>query len=395
MYRMCAAMIPAPVIFGQVFDMRCLVWRKTACGDGACQDYDALTLRFWLFGLALTYKALGVLCALSLIVFWPCIQRRKAERLRALLAARQNSRTSSRAHAGSSVQPNSDQPPPKGGHTHSASGPTEHVQPSEHQPQSAASVQQQAASVDKSLQGSAAANSSTDPSAPGFSGNLIELSSFKPQVSLAPGHIRSASDNTPLVGLISAASSPPALLASASRDEFGSSSQSKLFPASSTATSTSIAQSGRPGGLLPFADDSGVSSAHPSSLNSSNSNAPFAAHGSPANAKKAITRNSSSYGGGGVAGFFQSLGKRLRSQRPPDASSRRSHQLKRMHDVSERANGDASFSTNASPNVDGSLAVAIELPSSSPSGHQSLSNGALPSAAGNSQLLAPSLNQAQ
>ena len=370
-------MIPAPVIFGLVFDMRCLVWRPTSCGDGACQEYDALTLRFWLFGLALVYKALGVLFAIALVVFWPCIQRRKEARRRALLAARQNSRASSRTHTTSSVQPNDPpqpQPqPPAGGLTIAA--PTTHAQSSIARENLS---QQMLAGADQS-QGSAPA----EPSAGGFSGNLIELTSFKPPASIAPGHMRSASDNTALVGVMAAASSPPHLVASASGAEFGSSSQSKLFPPSSAASHSTVAsgaQSGQPAGdLRPFADDSGVSSAHPSSLNSSHSNTPFAAHDVPAN-KKAFGRHSSY--GGGVTGFWHSLGKRLRPQRStnstsPGTSSRRSNQLKKMNDVTER--GDAGGSNSTTSNADGRLTLAIETPS--PSGLPSGRNGALMTAA--------------
>lgn len=356
--------------------MRCLVRQKTGCSEGACLEYDAFTLRFWLFGLALAYKAIGVVCALTLILFWPCIQRRKVARLEALLAARQRSRTHT-ASTHSAQQPISDQqsppqPPPDG---HSGTGLAALPQLPEREWELAADFSRQQAASDKSQQQASATAAAGDPSDPNFSGNLIELAAFKPPLSLAPGHMRSASDNTALMSEITSASSPtPTLLASASGAEFGSSSQSKLFPPSSAATSTtSKTQSGSQAGLVPFtADDSGVSSKQPSSLNSSHSNTPFAAH--DAIPKKAISRNSSY--GGGVTGFWHSLGKRLRSQRSshsPDASSSsRSHQLKRMHDVSER--GDARGPDSPSPNAVARLGLTIKDPS--PSVHQP-ANGAV------------------
>ena len=55
-----AALIPAPIYFGRIFDSQCLL-RSPGCErDGACLEYDTRRLPFVLFGTCLAIKLLSI-----------------------------------------------------------------------------------------------------------------------------------------------------------------------------------------------------------------------------------------------------------------------------------------------------------------------------------------------
>ena len=44
--------LPGPLVLGGIFDLNCILWEETECGDrGACLEYNTLTLRYSLIGL--------------------------------------------------------------------------------------------------------------------------------------------------------------------------------------------------------------------------------------------------------------------------------------------------------------------------------------------------------
>lgn len=55
------AFIPAPILFGEIFDRTCIVWGKTCTNKGNCWLYDGELMRFWINSFAAAIFSCGVL----------------------------------------------------------------------------------------------------------------------------------------------------------------------------------------------------------------------------------------------------------------------------------------------------------------------------------------------
>ena len=63
-----SALIPAPIYFGKIFDMQCILWSETCDGKGSCLEYNIEDLPFVFFGVSLALKCIAyVFIALTYI----------------------------------------------------------------------------------------------------------------------------------------------------------------------------------------------------------------------------------------------------------------------------------------------------------------------------------------
>lgn len=53
--------IPAPIVFGWIFDRFCLVWGRTCSSDGNCWMYDSKNLRIWFCGISAFFIGLSII----------------------------------------------------------------------------------------------------------------------------------------------------------------------------------------------------------------------------------------------------------------------------------------------------------------------------------------------
>ncbi|KAL5284833.1 hypothetical protein ACFFRR_006885 [Megaselia abdita] len=61
------AFIPAPIVFGWIFDHFCIVWGKTCSSNGNCWLYDSKNLRIWFCGVSATF--IGISCIFDILLF--------------------------------------------------------------------------------------------------------------------------------------------------------------------------------------------------------------------------------------------------------------------------------------------------------------------------------------
>lgn len=65
--------IPGPILYGWLFDTRCLVWAENCGRRGNCQFYDVPSLSFGIMLVTGTFHVLAVL--FYFISFWYCRKR--------------------------------------------------------------------------------------------------------------------------------------------------------------------------------------------------------------------------------------------------------------------------------------------------------------------------------
>ena len=61
--------IPAPLIFGAIFDASCILWQDTCGVGGSCFFYDKQNLAFYMFGVCIGYKCLALV---FMVCAWKC-----------------------------------------------------------------------------------------------------------------------------------------------------------------------------------------------------------------------------------------------------------------------------------------------------------------------------------
>lgn len=71
--------LPAPMIYGGVFDSLCLVWKRTCSGNGACLLYDVQDMRYKLIAINVGLLVLGLMFTCLTFVF---ARRKEAEEKR-------------------------------------------------------------------------------------------------------------------------------------------------------------------------------------------------------------------------------------------------------------------------------------------------------------------------
>jgi hypothetical protein len=59
--------LPAPIVYGKLFDSTCIIWKETCGSKGACQLYDIENMRFTL------KSADSLLAAISFLVTIPAL----------------------------------------------------------------------------------------------------------------------------------------------------------------------------------------------------------------------------------------------------------------------------------------------------------------------------------
>ena len=58
-----AGFVPAPVLFGVLFDSACMVWKSSCSGTGACLFYDIRKFRLLMHGVTLCFQVPSLLFA--------------------------------------------------------------------------------------------------------------------------------------------------------------------------------------------------------------------------------------------------------------------------------------------------------------------------------------------